>query len=153
MTILSDTLNRVYGSGTWAMGDQGITVNGQLKIPKARIKIWLAQQRSAMAHMPMVPIIRPRPLSIPKRPLDPSVFSTGDDAAVTPMPFLKKPTASEKKGKPEKTKALTCPKCNEIWEDCDCKHVWCPYCGYEPPSGTQRGLDMHVKAKHPEIDW
>jgi len=148
MTVLNDTLNRVYGAGGWSMSPQGVMVDGQLKVPKGRLKVWLAGMVRASANGPSVPIVRPRPLSIP-RPLNVAAFDSEDDTVATPMPFLKKPKGK----KAAKAEVLRCSKCDEIWEDCSCGHVWCPYCGHEPPSGTQRGLDMHVKAKHPEIDW
>lgn len=148
MSLLIDMLDRAYGAGSWVMGSSGIMVNGELRITKAQIKPWLAGQIKGFGRgIPVkpAPIVRPKPIIMPKLP----------PVVDTPMPFLHiAPTQNPKKqGAPKKIEALRCSRCRDIWEDCNCGLVWCPYCGFEPKSGTQRGLDMHIKARHKDIDW
>jgi hypothetical protein len=159
MSALTQKLQDTFGFGRWQGTTAGIVVDGQLVIPKAQLGAWLQGQFTPGVQPPapvMPPIARPKPRVAPKpKP------KAAPETAPTPMPFAKPPPKAKKAKPPAKAakaaeaKPLVCPKCNKTWEDCDCGNIWCPYCDpiFEPPSGTQRGLDLHVRSKHKDVDW
>lgn len=59
-----------------------------------------------------------------------------------PLPPIPLPPEPVDSGVPK------CPECKREESRCKCGHIWCPLCGESIPSQTERGLEMHKKARH-----
>lgn len=155
---------KAFGKVRYLHYDAGILVKHQahfvLAVPTNQIDAWVKQQLQPDVKSITVGV---GIMAATVKAGPDGRFGTPDDVTrILPKSQMKQAEKKEREEESDSSSSLTsndappiilCPECGEGWEACDCGCIWCPFCGYEIPSQTTRGRAMHIKSKHPEVDW